>query len=166
MKTHRLLFLILCVLTALVARGQVRVACDGKVTVFTEAELAALPRLELTLDDPHEKKSHSYAGFAVRELLGRVGAPLGEKLRGGALQLGVIVRAKDGYAVLFSLADFDEAFSPRTLLLADRIDGHPLPERSGPLQLIAPGDKRAARWARMVVSLEVVTLPAATPAKP
>jgi hypothetical protein len=165
MRTNSLRFLALWAFTVLVVRGGVSVSYQGTTTTFTDEQLAALPRVELTLDDPHEKKSHRYTGFAARELIARVGAPLGEKLRGAALQLGVVIRAKDGYAVLFSLAEFDEAFSPRTLLLADRIDGQPLPEKSAPLQLIAPGDKRAARWLRMVTSFEIVTLPAAAPGK-
>jgi hypothetical protein len=160
MRTNPLRLWAYCALTVLAARADVRVTYDHQVTVFTAAQLAALPRAELALDDPHEKKPRRYAGFAARELLAAVGAPLGDKLRGSALQLGVIVRAGDGYGVLFALAEFDAAFSARTLLLADRVDGQPLPEKSAPLQLVAPGDQRAARWVRMVTALEIVALPA------
>jgi hypothetical protein len=96
----------------------------------------------------------------VRELLLRAGAPLGDKLRGPALTLGVLVRCKDNYTVLYSLAEFDENFSPRTIVLADREDGQPPPATAAPFRLVAPGDKRGARWARMVTSLEIVSLPA------
>jgi hypothetical protein len=163
MKIDRLCFLAVGFFTALVARAEVRVTYDHKVTVFTGEQLAALPHTEITLEDPHEKKLHRYAGFAARELIAQAGAPLGDKLRGAAFQLGVIVRGKDGYVVLFSLADFDDTFSTRTLLLADRMDGQPLPEKSAPLQLIAPGDKRPARWVRMVTSLEIVPMGATAP---
>ena len=134
---------------------------DGAAPLtFSATTLAALPHVELTATDPHEKKEHRFTGIPVREVLARAGVPLGEKLRGPVQQLGVVVRAKDGYAVLFALAEFDESFSDRTLLLADRLDGQPLPEKSAPLQLIAPGDKKAARWTRMVTSLEIVSIPA------
>jgi len=33
----------------------------------------------------------------------------------------------------------------------------PVPENAAPFRLIAPGDKKAARWARMVTSLEITT---------
>lgn len=81
-------------------------------------------------------------------------------MRGPALTMGVIVRCKDNYSVLYSLAEFDAAFSSRTILLADREDGGPPPATAAPFRLVAPGDKRGARWARMVVSLEIVSLPA------
>jgi DMSO/TMAO reductase YedYZ molybdopterin-dependent catalytic subunit len=57
---------------------------------------------------------------------------------------------------VFALAEFEDAFNSRTILLVDRQDGQPLPEAIGPLRLVVPGDKRPARWARMVTSLEVV----------
>ncbi len=128
---------------------------DASVLTFTAADFSALPHMELTAFNPHEKKEHRYAGVAVREILARAGAPLGEKIRGKALQLGVMARAKDGYGVLFALAEFDETFSDRTLFLADSIDGQPLGAGAAPLQLIVPGDKRPTRWARMVTSLEI-----------
>jgi hypothetical protein len=130
-----------------------------KSVTFTAEELLALPHMELTATDPHENKEHHYSGVPVRDLLLKVGAPLGESLRGPALRTAVLIHANDGYATLFALAEFDDAFSTRTLLLADSADGKPLPEHSGPLRLVVPGDKRAARWARMVKSIEVIALP-------
>jgi hypothetical protein len=66
------------------------------------------------------------------------------------------VRSSDGYTTLFALAEFGDAFSSRTLLVADSVDGAPIAGKFGPLRLIAPGDKRAGRWARMVSSIEIV----------
>jgi DMSO/TMAO reductase YedYZ molybdopterin-dependent catalytic subunit len=118
--------------------------------------LRALPHREISATDPHENKQHRYSGVLVRDLLSMFGAPMGEKLRGPALQLAVVVHSRDGYGTLFALAEFDQAFIDRELLLADSEDGAPLPANAAPLRLIAPGDKRAARWARMVTSIEVV----------
>ncbi|MCX6953453.1 MAG: molybdopterin-dependent oxidoreductase [Verrucomicrobia bacterium] len=154
------LLLALPVLHAFAAEPILQVITADKTLAFTAAEFAALPRTELTAIEPHEKKERRYAGVTVRELLTRAGAPLGEKLRGPALTLGVLVRSRDNYTVLYALAEFDEAFSSRTLLLADREDGAPPPASAAPLRLVAPGDKRGARWARMVTSIEVVPLPA------
>ena len=106
--------------------------------------------------DPHEKKMHEFTGVAVSEILARAGAPSGEKLHGHALRQIVIFSARDGYAVSFSLADFDAAYSDRTILLADQEDGAPLTDTAGPLRLIVSGDKKASRWERMVSSIEVV----------
>jgi hypothetical protein len=128
-------------------------------TVFlTVQEFAALPHTELKAVEPHEQKERLYAGVALPELLTRVGAPLGEKLRGPALTLGVLVRCKDSYTVLYSLAEFDENFSSHTILIADGEDGQPPPAAAAPLRLVAPGDKRGARWARMVTTIEIVSV--------
>jgi len=140
-----------------------RVSAPGQSLALTAQELAALPHTEISAFNPHEKKEHRYSGVAVHDLLARVGVPFGEKLRGAALRLAVIVHSKDGYTTLFALAEFDELLSNRTILLVDGEDGAPLPPNLGPLFIVAPGDKRAARWARMVTSIEVVPFPAAAP---
>jgi hypothetical protein len=148
-------------LTGFAADSTLSVISGDTTLTLTADQLKALPHTELTATEPHEKKDHLYSGVPVRDLLARAGAPLGEKLRGKALQLAVLVRSRDGYATLFALAEFDDSFSSRTILLADSEDGKPLAANSAPLRLVVPGDKRAARWARMVTSLEVVS-PGAT----
>ena len=52
------------------------------------------------------------------------------------------------------------AFARQTeVLLADTMDGKPLPADAAPFRLIAPADKRPARWVRMVKRLTVVAVP-------
>lgn len=146
------------VFAAETAETILKIVSPEKTLTFTAGQFAALPRADVTAVEPHENKERHYAGVSMRELLTRVGAPLGQALRGPALTMGVVVRCKDNYAVLFSLAEFDENFNPRTILLADREDGQLPPPTAAPLRLVAPGDKRGARWARMVSSIEVVSL--------
>lgn len=148
----------------LAADPALRVILPDKSVAFTSEEISQIPHTEMAAFDPHEKKEHRYSGVPVHDILSRAGVEFGEKLRGASLRLAVILRAKDGYATLFALAEFDDAFSDRTLLLADAEDGKPLPPGLAPFRLIAPGDKRAARWARMVTSIEVVQVqPAPAP---
>lgn len=130
----------------------------GTLQLNAEA-FAELPRIEVRAVEPHEQKERTYGGVAVRDLLRRVGAPLGTELRGPALTTSVLVRCRDDYQVLFALAEFDENFSSRTILLADREDGAPPAASAAPLRLVAPGDKRGARWARMVTAIEILPLP-------
>lgn len=139
------------------------VSGGGKTLTYTLADFAALPHLAVTAVDPHARVPHQYSGVLVHDLLAKVGMPGGDALRGALLRQAVIVRASDGYATLFALAEFDENFSDRTIILADRQDGEPLPPTLGPLRLIVPNDKRAARWARMVTALEIVALPGKAP---
>jgi hypothetical protein len=70
----------------------------------------------------------------------------------------VLAHCRDHYDIVFALAEFDDAFNGRTILLVDRQDGQPLADTAGPLRLVVPGEKRPARWARMVTSLEVVSV--------
>jgi hypothetical protein len=99
---------------------------------------------------------HTFTGVAVSDVLALVSAPSGEKLRGPALRQIVVFSARDGYAVSFSLADFDADYSDRAIFLADQEDGASLSGNAGPLCLIVPGDKKAARWVRTVINIEIV----------
>ncbi|MDR3749834.1 MAG: hypothetical protein P4M04_17080 [Acidobacteriota bacterium] len=69
-----------------------------------------------------------------------------------------MVEPIDGYKVVFALAEVDPAFATREILVADKRDGKPLDAKEGPLRIVAPGDKRAARWVRQVTTLRIVVV--------
>jgi hypothetical protein len=73
------------------------------------------------------------------------------------MRLYVLVEARDGYAAVFALPEFDAGFTDRVILLADHRDGHPLDTVEGPLRLVVPGEKRRARWVRQVTDIEVMS---------
>jgi hypothetical protein len=148
----------LSTLCARAAEPSASISYAGKTAIYGAADLAALPHQDVTAFDFHEKKDHVYSGVPVRDLLAKSGVPFGEKLRGKGLRQVVIAHCRDHYDIVFALAEFDDAFNSRTILLVDRQDGQPLPDGQGPLRLVVPGDKRPARWARMVTSLEVVSV--------
>ena len=91
-------------------------------------------------------------------LLTTAGVQLGDKLRGQRLTEVLLVEAADGYKVAFALAEVDPAFATREIILADKQDGKPLEAKEGPLRIVAPGDKRAARWVRQVTVLRIVAV--------
>jgi hypothetical protein len=64
----------------------------------------------------------------------------------------------DNYTVDFALTEFDPVFSDRSIVLAERQDGGPLPENARPFRLIVTGDEHPARWVRQVKSIEVVPI--------
>jgi hypothetical protein len=68
-----------------------------------------------------------------------------------------LVEAGDAYKVAFALSEVDPAFATREIILADKRDGKPLDAREGPLRIVAPGDKRPARWIRQVIILKIVS---------
>jgi DMSO/TMAO reductase YedYZ molybdopterin-dependent catalytic subunit len=100
----------------------------------------------------------NYEGVWLHEVLKRAGVPAGAELRGKAVASYLLAEAKDGYQVVFSLAELDPAFIDDQVLLADKVNGKPLDDATGPFRLIAPKEKRAARSIRMLTKLEVVLL--------
>jgi len=67
-----------------------------------------------------------------------------------------VAEASDGYRVVFSLAELDSGFQDSDVIVADTVDGGPLGPNQGPFRIVAPHDKRPARWVRMLKSLTVV----------
>jgi len=67
----------------------------------------------------------------------------------------VLVEAADDYHVVYSLAELDSSFLDSEVLVADTMDGAPLAADQGPFKLVAPHDKRPARWVKMVKSITV-----------
>jgi hypothetical protein len=130
----------------------------GTSHVVTAADLAALPRYSLRVDAHHVRGR--YTGVALGDLLARVGVPLGDSLRGARLSTYAMVEGADGYRALFALAELDPSFVSHRVMLTDQREGAPLAARDGPWQVIAPGDRRPARWVRQVVRLRVVQVPA------
>jgi len=68
----------------------------------------------------------------------------------------VIAEAEDGYRVVFSLAELDSGVLDSDIIVADTMNGEPLDPKQGPLRLVAPHEKRPARWVRMLKSITLV----------
>lgn len=137
---------------------------SGQLLELDLDALAALPPREIE-GAPHGDAPARWTGVALVELLQRVGAPVGEALRGRGLANVVRVTATDGYQVVFALAELDAGFAGTEVLLAYRRDGDVLTD-DGPFRLVVPGDRRAGRWARNVAKIELLDLrvePAPTP---
>jgi len=120
------------------------------------ADLKKMPRKTVKVVNPHEKKAEVYEGVPIQELLRRAGVPQGDGLRGTAMATYVLAEAADGYRVVFSLAELDDGFVHAEVIVADTLDGAPLGPKQGPFKLVAPHEKRPARWVRMLRSLSVV----------
>lgn len=143
---------------ATTAAGVVRVG--GEVATpfgLDAAALRKLPRTAIDADE-HGRRAH-FDGVALAEVLRAAGAPLGDTLRGKNLALYVRISAADGYRAVYSLAELDPALHGDTVLLVDRRDGRALDAKEGPFRLVAPGDKRPARWVRQVTAIDVLAAP-------
>jgi len=120
------------------------------------ADLKNMPRRKLSVVNPHDKKTENYEGVLVEELLRKAGVTQGESLRGPVMATYVLAEAADGYRVVFSLAELDSGIVESDVMVADTMDGAPLGEKVGPFRLVAPHEKRPARWVRMLRSITVV----------
>jgi DMSO/TMAO reductase YedYZ molybdopterin-dependent catalytic subunit len=136
--------------------AELRISGDVATPITLSAnDLKNMPRQTLKVLNPHEKKEEVYEGVAVRELLRRAGVPQNDQLRGPAMAIYVMAEASDGYRVVYSLAELDSDFQDSEVIVADTVNGAPLGEKQGPFKMVAPHDKRPARWIRMLKSLTV-----------
>ena len=140
--------------------GPAQLKIGGAVTTpltLTVADLKAMPRTTIRAVNAHEKKTETYEGVLLEELLRKAGAPHGEQLRGTLMTTYIIAEAEDGYRVVFALAELDPGFLDSQVLVADTMDGAPIGPKLGPFRLVAPHEKRPARWVRMLKSITVVS---------
>jgi len=120
-------------------------------------DLAKMPRENVSVAEEDGSKV-TYQGVLLREILQRAGAPLGKQLRGKALASYILVKAKDGYQVVFTLAELDPEFANERILVADQREGKALSGYQGPLRLVCATDKAGARSVRMLETIEIVRL--------
>jgi DMSO/TMAO reductase YedYZ molybdopterin-dependent catalytic subunit len=117
------------------------------------SDLSKMPRKEVAMKDK-EGKLHSYAGVPIQEVLAMAKVPSGKELHGKeSLSKYVLVKSADGYQVLFSLAELDASIHDKNVIIADSVDGKPLPKEKGPLRIIAEGEKKPARSSYQVTEI-------------
>lgn len=121
---------------------------------FSLATLESSGAVAVTVEDDSGRSSE-YTGVPMATLLESVGVALGKSVSGERLVEFVMVRAADGYRVLFSLAETDPIFRQRALLVCYRKNGGPLPAKEGPLRMVVADEKRHARWVRQVTAIEL-----------
>jgi DMSO/TMAO reductase YedYZ molybdopterin-dependent catalytic subunit len=123
---------------------------------LTADDLKKMPRKTLTVTNPHSQKKETYEGVLLEEILRKAGAPNGQQMRGPAMATYVLAEASDNYRVVFSLAELDSGILDGEIIVADTLDGATLSEKEGPFKIVAPHEKRPARWIHMLKSITVV----------
>jgi hypothetical protein len=128
----------------------------GPQRIISLSEVSKLSATEITVKDKDGNR-HLFKGIPLSDILRSVGAPSGSSLRGESLTMCVLAEARDGYQVMFSLAETDPEFTHDLILIAFQMDGKKLPETDGPFRVIAPKDKKHARWIRQLTSIRVLS---------
>lgn len=122
---------------------------------LTTADLEKFPQHEVKAKDK-EGKEHAYRGTLLSVVLDSAGVTLGQQLRGGNLAKYVLIKAVDGYEVVYALPEIDPEFTSNTVLLATHVDGEPLPGGEGPFRLVNPLDRKPARWIREISAIKIL----------
>lgn len=141
-----------------IAQTEAQVSVSGEVLnslQLTLKDLQAMAVQEVRTKDM-QGAEHVYTGVPLVEILRAADVTLGKELRGENLTKSLLLGAADGYEVVYALAEVDPEFTDKVVLLAFAVDGKPLPNGEGPFRIVAPGDKRPARWIRELSSIKVL----------
>ena len=133
--------------------GPLQIVFGEKRATWTTEALAALPHQTVTVYNFHAKANQTYSGVPLFSLLTRLGVP--ESQHGKDLRLYVVVEGADGYEAVYALAEMNPELHDTAVMLADSMDGKGLAD-NGPLQLIATGEKRPARWVRNLARIRIL----------
>lgn len=128
---------------------------SGAITEITLDSLKRMPQSEVR-GRIHDGPELVFRGASLDAVLATAGAPHGHDLRGPALRLVVLAEARDGYAVVYSLAELSPDLGGRVGIVALEQDGQPLSGKDGPLRIVLEGEKRPARWIRQLERLRLV----------
>src|ERR1035441_5600324 len=125
---------------------------DGKSVTLSASDLSKLPQQTVSTTD-HETPA-TFEGVLLADVLAKVALPAGEKFHSTAASYYLLVEAKDGYRAVYAWAELDSTFMDKSVYVVTKRDGKPLSGKDGPFQLVAPGEKRAARRVRQEIELK------------
>ena len=134
--------------------GPLKISFADNSAEWTAATLVALPHKTITLYNEHAKVSQTFSGVELIDLLKPLGVP--DKPHGKEFRLYMVAEGSDGYQVVYSVGEVTPDVHDATILVADAMDGKAL-AGTGPVQLVATGEKRSARWVRNLVAIRVKT---------
>ena len=162
MKNFRIFFTIILFSLCVTAFGQqdadTFITVEGEVLKplkLTTQDLAKFPQSEVKAKD-RDGKERTFKGTLLSVVLDSAGVTLGQQLRGENLAKYVLIKAVDGYEVVYALPEIDPEFTSNTVLLTTHVDGTPLPRGEGPFRLVNPVDKRPARWIREISTIKIL----------
>ena len=146
-----------CIVNAQNTINEATIKVSGEVTTAIDLKLEdfqKLPQTDVTRKDK-DGKDHVYTGVLVSTILNIAGVTMGKDLRGENLSKYALVEASDGYHVTFALAELDKDFTDRTIIIATRVDGKPLPTADGPFRIIVQDEKKQARCIKQVTGIKI-----------
>jgi len=86
-----------------------------------------------------------YSGIVIKDIINKLGIKVKQPQKAV-----IFVKAQDGYTVVFSWYELMNSKKSSQYIIADKIDGKPLPKRKGKYRIIAGGDFFADRSIKSV----------------
>jgi hypothetical protein len=130
---------------------------DGKATVFSTAELKAMPQKTVKVHNEHAKADETYSGVPLGDLLAKAGFVADKTTQRKMLRSYLRIEGTDKYWVVYSLTEVEASEHEGDVIVATSMDGKPL-GADGELKLVSTGDKKPQRWVR---NLAAITLKSA-----
>lgn len=126
---------------------------DGEIDQpvrITDEDFSKLPHVVLQLKD-QDGQTMTYAGVELSYLLALAKVPIKDALKGQDINKYILASGADGFGAVFALPEFDRG----RYLVADKLNGHPLPGAVGPLQIVSPDEGRRSRWIKQLIRINV-----------
>ena len=124
---------------------------------LTAEDLAKMPRSTATLAS--DGGTDTYEGVLLYDILVKAGWQFGHMPAGKGVPVSILATGKDGFQAVFSLGEIDPQLAGEKVIIADKENGLPLPDRYKPFRIVAPQDKKHARSIYSLVTLDVIKLP-------
>ena len=128
----------------------------AKPYIITASSFAAMKQTTVK-GKAHDGKDHEFTGVLLSDIVNAAGALPDNKLNGKSLAKYILVKAADGYRAVIAFPEINAEFNDKNIILADKEDGKPLVDKTGPYQIIIPGEKKWGRWVRQVTGIEIQT---------
>jgi hypothetical protein len=134
--------------TTLVVQG-----VNGTSATLSLADLSKLPQRTVRTID--HGTPVTFQGVLLADVLSNVALPTGDQFHRTSASHYLLVEAQDGYRAVFAWAELDPTITDKAVYVVTSRDGKPLSGKEGPFRLVAPGEKRAARWVWQVTALRI-----------
>lgn len=131
------------------------VIIDGKVKVFTLADLKALKQTDVTVVDGKTKKDMTWTGPLLSDVLAACGLLDTPDTEHHLLHRYLLAYGTDSYAVVYSMAEILDTFHKGQTIVAIQRDGAPLPQTIAQFTLFDSADIKTARRISNLSAIEV-----------
>lgn len=128
---------------------------------ITLADLKAMPSREVKVTYTSgsgaslKTNTHTFKGVLLFDLLSAAKPRFNAAAKNDPIRWFVRASALDNYVAVFGWGELDPEFGNKGVLVAYEQDGQPLPEKSGAVQLVVPGDGKGGRYVSNLISLQV-----------